>query len=297
MGGYRRRTEKGEVGGEHAAAAARDVLARQMSGWQSKLTPEQARQYIRRTIEEINREIWETLNWSGQVPEAENPNGQPVEELTVGVALTLIALVDDGSRALAAQHGDTHGYVLKEQHGLIQLTEDQDLLTWERLTGAISKEEAAQIAQAIDHFDGVNMGSILDQRVLRYMFDKNIFGALGVSGDTPGTGWSIIKLLPGDRLALLSDGAYSNMSITELRNLLRFPDDPADVVIELAQQRSLLPRFPDPNAPQKAFNLRATQDDMTVVVVEVGEEAAYEGEAEAEGAHWSEKDTRPFDES
>ena len=69
---------------------------------------------------------------------------------------------------------------------------------------------------------------------------------------------------------MLSDGAYSNMSINELEGLLYFPDDPASVVVELAHQRSELPRFPDPHDFSQPFNVRATKDDMTVVVLEMG---------------------------
>lgn len=271
MGGYRRQTANGEIGGEHAAGLAARVLAEQLEGWDASVPLEEARTRLRAVCEAVNTAIWRDLNWAGEVPASENAAGKPLDELTVGVAMTLIALFDEGRRALAAQHGDTHGYVRKEQLGLIQLTEDQDLLLWERLTGAISEADAKAITEAIDHFDGVNLTSVLDQRVMRYFFDKNIFGALGVDDTCPEPGWSVIKLNTGDRLALLSDGAYSNMSFNELANLLAFPDDPADVVLELAQQRSLLPRFPDPNDPHKAFNMRATQDDMTVLVLEVGE--------------------------
>jgi serine/threonine protein phosphatase PrpC len=121
-----------------------------------------------------------------------------------------------------------------------------------------------------------------DERAMRYFFDRNIFGALGVSDDCPETGWSVIKLAQGDRIALLSDGAHSNMSVDELASLLAYPDDPADVILELAQQRSLLPRFPDPDDPARRFNMRATQDDITVVVVDVGE-ASGEGEQAGNG--------------
>ena len=272
MGGYRRQSATGEVGGEHASALAARVLAEQLDDWYGEMAPQESRLVLRRALEAVNDCIWEQLNWSGQLPQSENPMGRPVEELTVGVALTLIALCDNGQRLLAGQHGDTHGYALKEGGKLLQLTEDQDLLMWERITGVVSREEAAQINHLIDHFDGVTPPSEFDQRVSRYFFDKNIFGALGVSEDCPETAWSVIKLARGDRLALLSDGAYSNMSIDELASLLATPDDPADLVLELAQQRSLMSRFPDPNDPTRPFNMRATQDDMTVVVLVAGDQ-------------------------
>jgi serine/threonine protein phosphatase PrpC len=162
--------------------------------------------------------------------------------------------------------------VLKEEAGLIQITEDQDLLLWDRMQGRISEEDAARVSQIIDQFDGLNVSDEMDQRVMRYFFDRNIFGALGVAGQCPETGWSVIKLDAGDRLVLLSDGAYSNMNISELASLLAFPDDPADVVVDLAKQRGVLPRFPDVNNLAQPFNMRATQDDMTAVIVVVGEE-------------------------
>ncbi|MDQ4078764.1 MAG: protein phosphatase 2C domain-containing protein [Chloroflexota bacterium] len=271
MGGYRRRTADGEVGGEHASSLAAQLLAEHLDRWEENVPLEDARVRLRVAVEAVNRGIWEQLNWSGEIPESENPEGKSLDELTVGVALTLVALCDGGQRALLAQHGDTRGYVLKEQLGLIQLTEDQDLLMWERSSGLISEEDAAAVNEMIDHFDGVNVPEGFDQQVMRYFFDRNIFGALGVEAECPESGWSVIKLAPGDRLALLSDGAHSNMSVDELQDLLAYPEDPATVVVELAQQRSLLPRSHDPTDPYKPFNLRATQDDMTAVIVEVGE--------------------------
>lgn len=270
MGGYRRKSEAGEIGGEHAATLASQVLGEYLNGWDSGVPLAEAKVQLRAAIEQVNGRIWELLNWSGQVPASENLDGKAPDELSVGVALTLVALCDGGTRAVAAQHGDTHGYALKEV-GLLQITEDQDLLLWERMNGRISEEEAAHISQAIDNFDGVSLAQVPDQRVMRYFFDKNIFGALGVDGVCPDTGWSVIKLQPGDRLALLSDGAYSNLTLNELSGLLGYPDDPASVIVDLAKQRGVLARFPDPNDLTKPFNMRATQDDMTAVVVELGE--------------------------
>ena len=131
--------------------------------------------------------------------------------------------------------------------------------------------EFATRGGAVHAVDGVNLTTVRDQRVMRYFFDKNIFGALGVAPEASETGWSPIKLAAGDRIALLSDGAYANLSVTEIQNLVSQPDRPAETVLALAKQRSQLARFPDPNNPFAPFNMRATQDDMTVVVVEVGD--------------------------
>ncbi|MBA3531839.1 MAG: hypothetical protein H0T73_07970 [Ardenticatenales bacterium] len=282
MGGYRRRTAHGDVGGEHASSLASKILAERLDAWDGLLSMKEAKVVLRQVIEEINARLWQDLNWSGKVPPEENPDGKSVDETSVGAAMTLVAMCDAGTRAIAAQHGDTHGYALKDDMGLIQITEDQDLLTWERMNGVISEDDAVRIAQAIDHFDGVNLTEMMDQKVMRYFFDKNIFGALGVDGTCPETGWSAIKLVVGDRIALLSDGAYSNMSLDELSNMLSYPDDPAQVVIELSMQRCVLPRFPDANELSKPYNMRATQDDMTAVVLEVGVEDTMEGTTESQ---------------
>ncbi|MGB0389053.1 MAG: PP2C family protein-serine/threonine phosphatase [Ardenticatenaceae bacterium] len=272
MGGYRRQTATGMIGGEHASMLAAQVLAEKLDEWDGSHSLQESKRLLRDVIRAVNARIWDGLNWSGNIPKEENSEGKEVYELSVGAAMTLVALCDGGSRALMAQQGDTHGYALKEEMGLLQITEDQDLLLWEQLNGTLSAEEAAHISQAIDQFDGTDLRKRPGDQVMRYFFDKNIFGALGVDGECPETGWSVIKLDPGDRIALLSDGAYSNMSINELEGLLSFPHDPATVVVELAHQRSVLPRFPNPNDFSKPFNVRATPDDMTVLVMEVGYE-------------------------
>ena len=271
MGGYRRQSADGEVGGEHAAQLATTVLREMLDEWRNDATLDGAKQQLRMVIEAVNRRIWETLNWSGVIPVAENRGNQAASEISVGVAMTVAVAVEGGARALMAQHGDTHGYVYKAELGLLQVTEDQDRLMWDRLNGVLRPDEAHAISEAIDHFDGVNLTTVRDQRVMRYFFDKNIFGALGVAADASETGWSPIKLAAGDRIALLSDGAYANLSVTEIQNLVSQPDRPAETVLALAKQRSQLARFPDPNNPFAPFNMRATQDDMTVVVVEVGD--------------------------
>ena len=224
-------------------------------------------------IAAVNERIWRELNRSGRVPAHENLEGKEPDQLSVGVAVTLVALCDGGTQLLAAQHGDTHGYLSNAQ-GLLQLTQDQDLLRWEAMSGMLTEEQALGIGRALDHFDGVHLQEGMEEEMLRYFFDKSIFGALGIGAECPESDWSAVRLRLNDRVALLSDGAHSNMSISELATRLAWPDDPADAVIDLAQQRSVLPRFPDPNAPERAYNLRATQDDMTVLVVEVGPDSA-----------------------
>lgn len=271
MGGYRRRTAQGEIGGEHAAAISMRVLKEQLDRWDASLTLAESKIVLRAAIEAVNKAIWEELNHAGQVPASENLQNKPLEELTVGVALTIIALCDNGSRAVAAQQGDTHGYVLKDDIGLLQITEDQDRLLWDKMNGMITEDEAAAINEAIDAFDGVTIEAVPEQRVLRYFYDKNIFGALGVDGNCPTTGWSAIKLQPRNRLVLLSDGAYSNCSLNELNGLAWLENDPAGAIVDLAVQRSVLPRLPNALNPDHPYNMRATQDDMTAVVVVVGE--------------------------
>lgn len=270
MGGYRRRTANGEIGGEHAAQVAMRVLKEQLDQWDASVTLAESKIIMRAAIEAVNRAIWEELNHAGNIPADENQQNKPLEELTVGIAISLFGLCDNGTRAVAGQQGDTHGYVLKDDTGLIQITEDQDRLLWDKMNGLVTEDEAAAINDALDAFDGVTIEAVPEQRVLRYFYDKNIFGALGVDGNCPTTGWSAIKLQPRDRLVLLSDGAYSNCSLNELNGLAWLEEDPAGAIVDLAVQRSTLPRLPNALNPDQPYNMRATQDDMTAVIVVVG---------------------------
>ncbi len=282
MGGYRRQTPNGEIGGEHAATLARDVIRDHLDDWSATITLAESKTKLRAIVEAVNQAIWEQLNHAGVIPADENSEEKPLEELTVGVALTIMVLCDDGKRAVAAQQGDTHGYVLKEDLGLVQITEDQDLLMWERMNGLLTEEESSEINAAIDAFDGVTVESLPSQKVLRYFYDKNIFGALGVDGNCPDTGWAVIKLIPNDRLVFLSDGAYSNCTLNELNGLAWLDNDPAAAIVDLAQQRSVMQRLPNPLNPDQSYNMRATQDDMTAVVVTIGEAAPHTDDVTAE---------------
>jgi hypothetical protein len=69
-------------------------------------------------------------------------------------------------------------------------------------------------------------------------------------------------------LVLVSDGVYSNLTTTEIRNALS-SIDPAAALVDRGDARSGERTLPDPNDLSEPYNYRAHQDDTTAVVVQL----------------------------
>lgn len=160
------------------------------------------------------------------------------EEEIDGGATVAALLLRDGACAFLSV-GDSRVYLLRGG-GLIQINREQTLgalLDEQAALGFLPREEAE---------NNRRRGALLNQicEPSDWPADRNL---------------SPFALLPGDRLALLSDGAYRALEAEELAKLLALPDA-AEAIVDAVLGREL---------PE--------QDNLTALVIDVLDAATEEG--------------------
>ena len=267
MGGSRRVVEGREIGGEHAAQMLGETLSARLEGLPPDLQVGTARELLSIVVAEAGERMWRELQNSGEIPPEQIPEGKTVEDMMPAAVMTAAIICDGGRRAVIGQNGDTRGY-LYSQGELLLLTEDQDAIQAEVDKGILTPEQAEQIQEAVDTFDGHDIGR-LDPVARKYFVRRNlVYGHIGDSPQPPQPAFYTIQLRPGDMLVLVSDGVYSNLTTQEIANGLA-SIDPAAALVDRGDARSGERALPNANDFSEPYNYRAHQDDTTAVVVRV----------------------------
>lgn len=159
--------------------------------------------------------------------------GEACEELPVlaGMATTLTAAALSGNGHLAVAHiGDSRAYLLRGGQ-LTALTRDHSVVQAMLEAGSISAEQA----QA-------------------HPWRSVLLAALrGRDGDLEGLEIATLRVLPGDRLLLCSDGLWAVTRWERIRQILLEGDKPSAAASRLLQVALIAP----------------TMDDVTVIVADV----------------------------
>lgn len=267
MGGSRRIVDGREVGGEHAAAGLAAVLDERLQDLPPDLSITAARELLAVAVAEAGARVYQEVNASGQIPREQIPEGKTIEDVMAGAVMTAAIFCEGGRRAVIGQNGDTRAYLFSDGE-LLLLTTDQDAVMLDVLDGKLSEDEAAAIQDAMDNFDGYDIGK-LDSRARSYFIKRNmLFGQIGDSPQPRPPEFVTIQLRPGDMLALVSDGVYANLSSSEIREALK-SIDPAAALVDRGDARSGERSLPDSNDLSAPYNYRAHQDDATAVVVKI----------------------------
>ena len=267
MGSARRQMGAEEIGGEHAAGLIRTVLDAHLQNLPSTLAAPAARDLLTAVVLEAGSRIFQELNAAGVILPAQIPEGKSAEDVMVAAVLTTAIICENGRRAVIGQNGDTRAYLFSGG-ALMLLTEDQDAVQADQDRGALAPEQVATIQEALDNFDGRDLGR-LDPLVRRYFLQRNlVFGQLGDSPAPPPPALTAIELRPGDMLLLCSDGVYANLTSAEIEDALALID-PAAALVDRADARSAERTLPDPSDLSRPYNYRAHQDDISAVVVKV----------------------------
>ncbi|MDQ3930484.1 MAG: protein phosphatase 2C domain-containing protein [Chloroflexota bacterium] len=268
MGGSRRIVDGREIGGEHAAAGVVAVLNERLQDLPANISVGTARELLSVVVAEAGARIYGEVNVSGQIPQEQLPEGKTVEDVMAAAVMTAAIFCDGARRAVIGQNGDTRAYLFSDGE-LLLLTDDQDAVMLDVLEGKLTAEEADAIQEAMDNFDGRDIGQ-LDPKARAYFFRRNmLFGQIGDSPEPRPPEFATIQLRTGDMLALVSDGVYANLSTSEIRDAL-VSIDPAASLVDRADSRSGERPLPDPGDLSALCNYRAHQDDATAVVVQVG---------------------------
>jgi protein phosphatase len=267
MGGSRRVVAGREIGGEHAARVIGEALAARLENLPAAVSVDEARDLLALVVREAGARIFRELNESGQIPASEIPAGKTAEDVMVAAVMTAAVICEGGRRAVIGQNGDTRGYLYSGGE-LILLTEDQDAVQADLAQGILTPDQAAAVQEAIDTFDGHDLGK-LDPLARRYFAQRNlVFGQIGDQAEPPPPVFSVIQLRPHDVLLLCSDGVYSNLTTAEITDALALLD-PAAALVDRADERSGARTLPDPADLSRPYNYRAHQDDITAIVLRV----------------------------
>ncbi|HUS17937.1 MAG TPA: protein phosphatase 2C domain-containing protein [Chloroflexia bacterium] len=267
MGSARRQVAGREIGGEHAARLIGEVLSARLSALPDDLGIPDARQLLIAVVQEAGARIFHELNSAGQIAPDQIPAGRTAEDVMVAAVMTGLILCEGGRRAVIGQNGDTRAY-LYSGGDLLLLTEDQDAVQSDAEAGAISPDDADAIQDALDNFDGRDLGK-LDRVARGYFARRNlVFGQLGDSATPAPPVLSVIQLRPNDMLLLCSDGVYGNLTQSEIADSMALID-PAAALVDRADARSGERALPDAVDLNRPYNYRAHQDDTTALVLKV----------------------------
>lgn len=265
MGGARRIVDGKAIGGEHAAAKIAEVLDARLQDLPETLSVTAARELLAVAVAEAGPKVFQEVNASGQIPASQIPAGKTAHEAMAAAVMTGLVFCDGGRRAVLGQNGDTRGYLFSGGD-LLLLTEDQDAVMLDVLEGKLSEDDAQAIQEAMDAFDGHDIGG-LDEKARHYFVRR--YAAFGQIGDSPEPRppvFSTIQLRPGDVLLLCSDGVYANLTTTEIRDGLTALD-PAAALVDKADARSGERTLPDPQDLSAPYNYRAHVDDTSALVL------------------------------
>ncbi len=148
----------------------------------------------------------------------------------------------------------------------VQLLRDDNLYTLTLDHSAISDPDPLKAKARQDRLDDARSLDDLSNPVDKAAFSQRhlISGALSGRGSGDSRFYAL-RLLPGDRLLIDSDGVHDNLRSEELTSLAGrspFPQEAADAVSDGAWERS---------GHNPAINQRAKPDDVSVVVVDIPE--------------------------
>lgn len=267
MGGSRRTVEGREVGGEQAAWAIGEALARRLEGLPHDLPIKSARELLSVAVAEAGAYVFNEVNAAGQIPPEQIPEGKTADEVMAAAVMTVVIFCEGGRRAAVGQNGDTRCYLYSGGE-LIVLTDDQDAVRSDMESGVLTEEEATAIGDELDAFDGFDLGRL--SPIARRYFARRflVAGQVGDSPDPQQPLFAAIQLNPGDTLLLTSDGVHDNLTPAEIEAAMQ-SIDPAATLVDRADARSGERSLPDPTDLTQEYNYRAHQDDSTAVVLRV----------------------------
>ncbi len=144
-----------------------------------------------------------------------------------GMGTTITGFLVLGDHAVTAQVGDSRIYQIRNDEAR-QITEDHTLIAWQLREGIITQEEARRSPH-------------------KNVITRAVGNREYVQVDT-----NVVKLEPGDRYLLCSDGLHGYLRNAEIPELVsRGGDEAVDAFIELA-------------------NSRGGKDNITAILVEIG---------------------------
>jgi protein phosphatase len=164
--------------------------------------------------------------------------------------LAMLGANSEGAWMTSASVGDSRLYLLREQHDLQRVTEDDGYFPFAVRKGWLRQEDARRIEQA-------TASSVFSAADLQHFNKRNkITCALGWE-EFQAAQTKTLALCPGDRILLCTDGIHDNLTDHEMEVLLRkgaFATS-AQRLVRAAYRRS------------QQEQMRAKPDDMSAVIL------------------------------
>jgi PPM family protein phosphatase len=226
--------------GDKASLTARDQIARKLKEIPQNADPETAKRSVSNALKEASTVV------AAKVPEGQT-------------TATVVKFTESGGvkRAIVGHVGDSRAYILREGK-LIQITEDDSILS---ATG-LSLPEKKTLGQKLDDIETQQDLAKLTPQERSYFDNRNLIDSALGDPQTPNPHIYHVALQEGDRILLTSDGIHDNLSRREIDQIIRSNvANLPSVLTEKAVQRSR----------EKGIHVRAKPDDISALVVEVGE--------------------------
>lgn len=234
----------GHKGGHEASRLARQVVKEELAKIPPGLSAKEMVETLKKVLEEANKKV------------LEEARGE-LEGMATTASLVKFA---EGNCAVVANLGDSRVYLLRGVNGkLEQVTLDDNR--------AFLMAENEQEARALQSkFNNLTDPSTLSESEQHFFENRNvIIQALGGSTIRPRT--YIVDLQPGDKLLLSSDGVHDNLTDLEIEKIL------GQAASSETLARALSSAAQEVARGGKGRNHRSKMDDISAVVVEVGQRA------------------------
>jgi len=277
--------KEGEGTGVVASRLASARLSERMAEMPPGMTVDQTKEYLLKAMQEADADV---KAYRENADAITNDPKRKKELKQMGTTADVVALVDnpDGSKEAVIGHvGDSRVYLFDEKTKKLQaLTVDENIVGYLQRTGAISREDydlvmnTSDIKQLPERLQNLGQNFGMDTRGAK----NTLFNALGTGGVKQENVFSV-RVEPGQKLLLTSDGVHDNLTDAEIEQLLasgksmeqiteaaygtgRKPDDISGTLIEIKGER------PEARAERQAQE--AKDEQMRTWEKEVGDARA-----------------------
>lgn len=280
----------GEGGGTGVLASrlASARISERMAAMPQGLSVEQTKAYLLQSMQEADQDV---KRYRDAADASTQDSARKKELKQMGTTADVVALVDnpDGSQEAVIGHvGDSRVYLFDEKTKKLQaLTVDENIVGYLMRVGQISRAEYDQVMNT-ENIDDLpdklkNLGSGIPGIGGVRRAKNTIFNALG-TGAVKAENVFSVKVEPGQKLMITSDGIHDNLTDAQLEQLLgegktmeditrlasesgRKPDDVTGTLIEIkSEKRDAKKEAPQETPAAQAERMQREVQDAQIQV-------------------------------
>jgi protein phosphatase len=235
----------GYAAGEVASRIAREFVEKRAEEIAPEMGPEEAADVITRILEDANDEIFLM--------------SKKPEYMGMGTTAVVVKLVKSGGemKAVVAHVGDSRLYRLPQNGELEEITLDDGPVR-DQFHNERQAREAQRKLSNVTHLRNLNV-----QEASLFASRNRVSQHLGRTRVVPHL--QILEVKPGDVLILTSDGVHDNLTDREIEAICSSFSGSGETATRLAANSLSRSRG------EKERNIRSHPDDISAVVVKIGE--------------------------